>query len=202
MGGRAQVPWQNHEESDRCAIKTHLDKNATVLATEKESPTSAHSATRSGNSPQDTTDADKHQQPAPPDGTAQLRYKDVLTFIQGSLLVGGTGEEAVDGDGGMNNDDMDINNDGEETGLSKSNQQCQRRSKIPTQRARVVSTKYNLDDKQYIAYQIVCCTFLLQLVMEGDQYDTKLGDKLGATLGPLDENLQRTKEKVILILKK
>eukprot|EP00984_Skeletonema_dohrnii_P032107 scaffold25555_cov80-Skeletonema_dohrnii-CCMP3373.AAC.1 len=86
-----------------------------------------------------------------------LQYEDILTFIQGSLLVGSNDEGAVDGD--INDNDMD---DGEESGSVK--QQCL--NKIPTmyEIAKGERSKYNLDDKQYIAYQIVCCTFLLQLI--------------------------------------
>jgi hypothetical protein len=89
--------------------------------------------------------------------------------------------------------------DGEESGSLKQ----QGVDKIPTlyEIAKGKTSKYNLDDKQYIAYQIVCCTFLLQLVTEGDHYDNKLGDMLGATLGPLNENVQRTKDSLVRDLK-
>jgi hypothetical protein len=95
-------------------------------------------------------------------------------------------------------DDNDMDG-GEESGSLKQ----QGVDKIPTlyEIAKGNTSKYNLDDKQYIAYQIVCCTFLLQLVTEGDQYDTKLGDMLGATLGPLNENVQRTKDSLVRDLK-
>eukprot|EP00984_Skeletonema_dohrnii_P000855 scaffold255_cov117-Skeletonema_dohrnii-CCMP3373.AAC.1 len=103
------------------AIKTHFDKNASVLATAKE-PSTSTSSTNSGYT-QNTTDANIYQQPASFNSNAPLRYADILTFIQGSLLVGSNDEGAVDGD--INDNDMD---DGEESGSVK--QQCL--NKIPT----------------------------------------------------------------------
>ena len=40
----------------------------------------------------------------------------------------------------------------------------------------------NLDEKQYIAYDVICCTFLLQLLYEGGNGDTALGNYLNSTL--------------------
>jgi len=174
------------------AIKTHFDTNASVLAITERSSTPT-SSTNSGQA-QNTTDAHnsqqhQQQQPATFNFLAPLQYEDILTFIQGSLLVGSNSERAVDGD-------VD---DEEESGSIK--QQCF--NNIPTmyEIAKGKSSKYNLDDKQYIAYQIVCCTFLLQLVTEGDQYDTNLGQMLGATLGDLNETVQRTKDSLVRELK-
>ena len=167
------------------AIKTHFDTNASVLAiTEKPTDTSSTNSDHA----QHTTDTNKPRQQQPALCT-RLQYEDILTFIQGSLLVGSNGEGSVNGE----------SNDEEESGSIE--QQCF--NKIPTmyEIAKGKSSKYNLDDKQYIAYQIVCCTFLLQLVMEGDHYDTKLGEMLGATLAPLNEKLQRTKDSLVRELK-
>jgi hypothetical protein len=157
------------------ALKTHVDDNVSVISTAKKPSTSAT---------QNNTDANNLQEPM--SCNFNVRYEDVLTFIQGSLLVGNN--DAGDGD-------RDIDDgDGEESGCHK---------KVPTmyEIARGESSKYNLDDKQYIAYQIVCCTFLLQLVTEGDQYDTKLGEMLGATLDPLAESVQHTKDSLVRDLK-
>jgi hypothetical protein len=62
------------------------------------------------------------------------------------------------------NEDNDMDG-GEESGSLKQ----QGVDKIPTlyEIAKGKTSKYNLDDRQYIAYQIVCCTFLLQLMTEG-----------------------------------
>ena len=170
------------------AIKTHVDDNVSVLATAKKPSTSATNSEHTKNNA-DTTN-NNHQQHQPASYNVRIRYEDILTFIQGSLLVGsndeGTFDIHGDGDGGEQ----------ESTSL-KLKRQCLK--KIPTmyEIARGKTSKYNLDDKQFIAYQIVCCTFLLQLVMEGDHYDTKLGELLGATLGPLAESVQRTKDSLV-----
>ena len=172
------------------AIKTHFDRNTSVLATSKSTEKSSKSS-KDAHNPQ--------QQPTTScNSNAPLRYNDILTFIQGSLLVGSNNndEGAVAGDeaGGEADDEA-------ESGSPRQRQSCP--NKIPTlhEIAKGKSSKYNLDDKQYIAYQIVCCTFLLQLVTEGDQRGTKLGDMLGATLGHLEENVQRTKDNLVRELK-
>ncbi len=165
------------------AIKTHVDDNSTVIVMAKK-PSASTSSTNSEHT-QSTTEANNHQKPASCNFNAQLRYEDILTFIQGSLLVGSNDEGSIDGD-------ID---DGEESGLQKQ----ERLKKIPTMHeiARGKHSKYNLDDKQYVAYQIVCCTFLLQLVAEGGHYDTKLGEMLGTTLDSLAENVQHTKDSLV-----
>jgi hypothetical protein len=85
------------------AIKTHFDKNASVLAIAKK-PSTSKLSTNSGHT-QNTTAAHNHQQPTSSNFNAPLRYDDTLTFIQCSLLVGSNGEGAVDGD--MDDNDMD-----------------------------------------------------------------------------------------------
>ena len=170
---------------DSSAIKTHLDTNASVLAIAKKPSTSSAPNTTDTQSPQQPTTSCTFNAP--------LRYNDILTFIQGSLLVGSNSndEGAVAVNEGSDEEE-------EESGSLK--QQCF--NKIPTmyEIAKGKSSKYNLDDKQYIAYQIVCCTFLLQLVTEGDQHGTKLGEMLGATLD-VDENVQHTKDNLVRELK-
>ncbi len=58
--------------------------------------------------------------------------------------------------------------------------------KIPTlqQIARKVARleKTQLDEKQYIAYEMIACTFLLGLVNDGSDKNTKLGSYLQKTL--------------------
>ena len=39
-----------------------------------------------------------------------------------------------------------------------------------------------LDEKQYITYDIICCTFLLQLVCDGRDHNSALVQHLGETL--------------------
>ena len=166
------------------AIKTHVDDNISVLETAKNPSTSTTNSEHTKNN----ADTNNHQQHQPAFYNVRIRYEDILTFIQGSLLVGSNDEGTFDRD--MDDGDGD---GGEESTSLKLKQQCLK--KIPTmyEIARGKTSKYNLDDK------IVCCTFLLQLVMEGDHYDTKLGELLGATLGPLAESVQCTKDSLGLV---
>ncbi len=84
---------------------------------------------------------------------ALLRSQDFHILV---TLDGSYGEGTVDRD----MDDVD----GGESSSLKLQQQCPK--KIPTlyEIARAKSVKYSCDDKQFIVYQMVCFTFLLQLV--------------------------------------
>jgi len=168
------------------AINAHVDNDASILANGN---ASSNNETSNSNS-EYTQPTNNHQQPS--EGTFDIRYNDILTFIQGSLLVDTSDEDThmgTDGAGSVSSAATPV--------------QQQHMKKIPKLQeiARGKNSKYNLDDKQYIAYQIVCCTFLLQLVMEGDNYDTKLGEMLGASLEPLTECVQQEKDKVMRDLK-
>ena len=48
--------------------------------------------------------------------------------------------------------------------------------------------KMKLDEKQYIAYEIIACTFLLELVEEGRDKSSILGQYLGSALGSIKED--------------
>jgi hypothetical protein len=165
------------------AIKIHVDDNVSILATEKTS-------TSNSNSEHTQPTNNNHQQPSV--GSFEIQYNDILTFIQGSLLVATS--DASDEDARMEE---------EEPASFGGTPMQHKHIKVPRLQeiARGKNSKYNLDDKQYIAYQIVCCTFLLQLVTEGDNYNTKLGEMLGASLEPLAESVQQTKDCVVKDLK-
>ena len=60
---------------------------------------------------------------------------------------------------------------------------------IPTLQQVANESGRNLDEKQYVAYQIISCTFLIQLINEGGDTNSRLGGILGATLGLSDEDL-------------
>jgi len=60
---------------------------------------------------------------------------------------------------------------------------------IPTLQQVANESGRNLDDKQYVAYQIISCTFLIQLINEGGDTNSRLGGMRGATLGLSDEDL-------------
>jgi len=54
--------------------------------------------------------------------------------------------------------------------------------------------KMKLDEKQYIAYEIIACTFLLQLVEEGRNSHSILGQFLGSALGSSSESIEQLVE--------
>jgi len=160
-------------------IRTDVDSNASLLPKyDLESDTTQSKIQHK----EKTTDTETMNNEKTALCTYPTRYEDLLTFIQGSTLVGSNETTR----------DIDVNGD-------QSNSTVPTRLKIPTLYgiARGKGSKYNLDEKQYIAYQIVCCTFLLQLVNEGEHHHTKLGEMLGTTLAPLAENVQRTKESIV-----
>ena len=186
---RSHVRLMKRANVSECsAINSNVDDDASIIATGN---SSSNNETSNSNS-EYAQPTNNHQQPS--EGTFEIRYNDILTFIQGSLLVG-SNDTSVE--------DTHMSTDGDESVYSAPTPVQQHLKKIPKLQeiARGKNSKYNLDDKQYIAYQIVCCTFLLQLVMEGDNYDTKLGDMLGASLEPLAECDQQTKDSVVKILK-
>jgi len=51
--------------------------------------------------------------------------------------------------------------------------------------------KVKLDKKQYIAYEIIACTFLLELINEGRDSSSMLGKYLGSALGSTDEDMDQ-----------
>jgi len=110
--------------------------------------------------------------------------KTIKTFPTMLKLVGGT---LV---GGVKYSDLyNINsNEEEDTSSTSSNKDHGRKKKqrkIPTlpQIARKLARleKTQLDEKQYIAYEMIACTFLLGLVNDGSDKNTKLGAYLQQT---------------------
>lgn len=97
-------------------------------------------------------------------------YPAMIKLITGSLV----GEEEY------NKIYADLDSNGNESGTSSD-------FEIPTLTgiARKVAMVENkmLDEKQYITYEIICCTFLLGLVTDGSDHNTILGRRLGQTLG-------------------
>ena len=103
-------------------------------------------------------------------------YATMLTFIEGSLV----------GDIGQNGSEDDPGN-GEELGASATSTEdgtgnTRPNEYIPTLEEVARSGSKQLDMKQYIAYEIICCSFLLQLILEGGDGGTRIGNFLNATL--------------------
>ena len=109
-------------------------------------------------------------------------YTTVLTFIEGSLLgcVSGNGDgrnEGLNDSGSGSNEDSNIF---ENHTLDRATHSGQ--CNIPTLQQFADCSGKRMDDKQYIAYEVICCTFLLQLIYEGGDANTDLGRYLRATL--------------------
>eukprot|EP00984_Skeletonema_dohrnii_P011535 scaffold4611_cov130-Skeletonema_dohrnii-CCMP3373.AAC.1 len=105
------------------AIKTHVDDNASVLANAEacsNNKPSAPASTSNSQQTQNNTNASNHQQQQSASCTFNVRYEDILTFIQGTLLVGsnGEGDVDVDVDGDMDDGDGEESGSGSGTGTS------------------------------------------------------------------------------------
>lgn len=83
-------------------------------------------------------------------------------------------------------DDSDNEEDTSSTSSYKDHDRTKKQCKIPSllQIARKVARleKTQLDEKQYIAYEMIACTFLLGLVNDGSDKNTKLGMYLQQTM--------------------
>jgi hypothetical protein len=108
-------------------------------------------------------------------------FPTMLKLISG-LLVGGVKysdiyiESNNDDDTSTTNDYMN-NND---KGFNKTQQNIPTLTQIARRVARLEKTQ--LDEKQYIAYEVISCTFLLGLVYDGQDSNTKLGAYLQKTM--------------------
>ena len=112
-------------------------------------------------------------------------FPTMLKLISGTLV------------GGVNYSDLYIDSDEDEDTSStsslvnesdKEHGKKKKERKIPTlpKIARKVARleKTQLDEKQYIAYEMIACTFLLGLLNDGSDKNTKLGAYLQQTMVP------------------
>ena len=177
--------------SQKHVIGTCIEENETLIVSgQAEKKSTKEKASESESSSSES----KNGQPA--NSGFFIKYKDLLTFIQGSLLGGEYCDSDSDSEGSSGSGVTTTDNS-----FSIENQDWDQRSQQKVPRLHEIAAKYNLDQKQRISYQIVCCTFLLQLVNEGNAYDTKLGEMLGMTIGPLPENTQQAKDSLTKELK-
>ena len=111
-------------------------------------------------------------------------FSTMVKLISGAL-VGGTDYSEIYENYGIDNDDTSTasNNTSNNTNKDGSNQH----HKIPTLQevARKIARleKMELDEKQYIAYEMIACTFLLGLVRDGNDANTTLFTSLQKTMG-------------------
>jgi len=112
-----------------------------------------------------------------PQSSAPQNYYTILTFIEGALVGLNDSEGQLsfqDNDEGQHPATESINDEGK--GMQN------RQQIIPTLKSVAMSAGKQLDEKQYVAYEVICCTFLLQLVYEGGNCHTNLGRCLNVTL--------------------
>ena len=137
-----------------------VDPDSSLFVGMQQTETAGGSAPEDGD-PNDGDSGNMHQ---PRD------YATVLTFIEGSLL-GGSPENGDRRDEGLNGHDSgseEDRSDGVEdprTLVQATHSSGQHN--IPTLKQFADSSGKTMDDKQYIAYEVICCTFLLQLIYEG-----------------------------------
>eukprot|EP00986_Skeletonema_menzelii_P013820 scaffold8448_cov188-Skeletonema_menzelii.AAC.1 len=163
--------------SSKNVIRTIIGENASLIASgSKKSSEDKAQASESNHS--NNNSQTRHSV------TGCTKYDNLLTFIQGSLLNSKTFSNRDD-------EDIDVNTD--ESSIQNQYRDPSSQREVP--KLHDIAAQYNLDQKQCIAYQIVCCTFLLQLVNEG------LAEVLGATHGQLPEETQQAKDRIVEDLK-
>jgi hypothetical protein len=105
-------------------------------------------------------------------------YSVVLSFIEGSLVRRGQ----------SHNDDSD--NNPEHPTLSTAWQRIRSIWEVAESSAK------RLDEKQYIAYQIICCTLLLRVIRDMGDSSLDLGQLLGRTLN-LTSDMKQSRDNLI-----
>jgi hypothetical protein len=105
-------------------------------------------------------------------------YSMVLSFIEGSLVRRGQ----------SHNDDSDDNP--EHPTLSTAWQRIRSIWEVAESSAK------RLDEKQYIAYQIICCTLLLRVIRDMGDSSLDLGQLLGRTLN-LTSDMKQSRDNLI-----
>jgi hypothetical protein len=175
-----------------------IDDTPTIIdTTTTNSNSNSSNSTKSGGT---SSDYWTHNQ----NNNITFTYDNLLTIIQGTLLVASTDEYDMNVEDNTDKDDAPTNDNPHDSPSEDDNESPGFPSvKIPTiydfAHGKNVGQK-KLDQKQSIAYQVVCCTFLLQLVYEGANNESNLGKLLGATL-EMPESTQKNKQELINDLK-
>ena len=152
---RAYIPPSN-------LVSAHLSASDTLILEGKSRP---ERKTGRGGSTRNTNDKDGGSAQGP-----KRDYATILSFIEGSLVGMSESQDAGDD----SDSDRDSNTMGDNNGSY--------RGHIPTLDGVARSKSKQLDKKQYIAYDVICCSFLLQLVRDGGNDSTDLGGYLNTTL--------------------
>jgi len=116
-------------------------------------------------------------------------YPTLLKLISGTLVGVTDYNDIFEDDEDLSNDNKDVDDNvhvvtQEDTPLVEdTSSSCNIPTLVGVARKVAHQDKVKLDEKQYIAYEIVACTFLLKLVEEGRDKSSILGKYLGSALG-------------------
>jgi hypothetical protein len=125
------------------------------------------------------------------------RYATLMTFIEGSMIGSQNCSGYHNTEEGTTHDEAgaptasEHNANGEPSRTSNS---------VPSMHTFARNCGNELDEKQLIAYEILCSTFLLQLLREGGDRSTGLGGFLSASLNSSEDD-RATRDKLIEKLK-
>jgi hypothetical protein len=159
-------------------IDAHVSSNTTLLQQRENALFTSDSVSDKGDINGDHPIQQEHK-----------TFPTVLKLISGSL-VGGADFSEIFIDPG----DEDKVNSCSENNNAEGKGEDNNKRKVPTmpEIARKVARlqKTQLDEKQYIAYEMVACTFLLRMVNDGRSPYTKLGKYLQQSMGVLPIQLQ------------
>lgn len=172
-------------------IKTNMLR--TKIADESESLLFSDDEVEEDEAENDTTDNQSTSNQNAPQHVLNNRvsYATVLSFVEGSMIGSAESNEETEDANDMNRIPQD-----RENGNPSSTGQHRNGSTIPTMERVAANSGKTLDAKQYIAYQIICCTFLLKVVNEGYDETSALGSVMnishtdGLTRGVLVEALR------------
>ena len=127
-------------------------------------------------------------------------YPTLLKLISGTLVGVTDYNDIFEDDEALSNDNKDVDDDmhvitQEDTPLLEdTSSSCNIPTLVGVARKVAHQDKVKLDEKQYIAYEIVACTFLLKLVEEGRDKSSILGKYLGSALGSTNEEMDQLVE--------
>jgi len=124
-----------------------------------------------------------------------ISFPTLIKFISGTL-VGATTYEDIYEDDLMDDNSSDYEGVGDDAHVitqedTPQEDTCNIPTLVDVARKVAYQDKMKLDEKQYIAYEIVACTFLLKLVAEARESTSLLGKYLGSALGSSKEDMEQ-----------
>ena len=156
--------------------KASVDGDASLLLRDGSDSSNGVAAGGAGESENgDATDSDVW-----PAQQANRDFATILTFVEGSLVGNDIGTEHAN----VSRDHESRDHAEEDRPSNEGGVEYMQRAtqKMPTLKEVARNGDKKLDEKQYLAYEIICCTFLLQLLSECADKNAPLGRHLGTTL--------------------